>query len=349
MLQYLKKNIPLQNCLYVSLDNLWFGENTLIGLADSFKKRGGTHLFLDEVHKYPDWSRQIKNIYDDFPDLNIVFSGSSMLEILNARADLSRRAVSYSMKGLSFREYLNISLRLSLPTFSLDEILTNHVSIAPVLLNKVKPFQHFEKYLQIGHYPFFNEGEQLYLDRLEEVVKMVIEIELPLLRGIETAYLPRMRQLVQIIAQSVPFVPNLSKLSERIGINRNTLVLYLNYLNEAGITKNIYKDAYGITKLQKPEKIFLENTNLMFAFKDERPEKGNVRETFFVNQLSEGHQVTYTEYGDFLVDGKYTFEIGGKSKSKKQVSQVSDSFVAADDLEYGSGDKIPLWLFGFLY
>ena len=349
MLQYLKKNIPLQSGLYVSLDNIWFGENTLIDLADAFSKKGGTFLFLDEVHKYPDWSRQIKNIYDDFPDMKIVFSGSSMLEILNARADLSRRAISYSMAGLSFREFLNMLLDKSLPAFSLDDILLGHTEIASEILKKIKPFQYFEKYLKTGHYPFFAESEELYPERIEEIVRMIIEIELPILRGIEPAYLPKIRQLMQIIAQSVPFMPNMSKLSERIGINRNTLVSYLNYMDEAGLIKNIYKDSVGITKLQKPEKIYLENTNLMFAFKYGEPEKGNVRETFFVNQLLENHLITYTDTGDFVVDNKYTFEIGGKNKSKKQIAQVPESYIVIDDAEYGTNNKIPLWLFGFLY
>jgi predicted AAA+ superfamily ATPase len=349
MLQYLKRNLPIDKGLYVSLDNIWFGENSVVSLADSFSKKGGSHLFLDEVHKYPDWSRQIKNIYDDYPDLSIVFSGSSMLEILNARADLSRRAITYSMKGLSFREFINLQKDLNLLSFSLSELLDNHVSIATEILKSVKPFQYFDKYLLLGHYPFFNEGEQLYPERLEEVVKLIIEIELPLLRGIDPSYVPKIRQLLQVLAQSVPFIPNLVKLSERIGINRNTLVQYLNYLDEAGLTKNIYKNAFGITKLQKPEKIYLENTNFMYAFKNTIPEKGNLRETFFVNQLSEGYQINYAEKGDFFVNDKYTFEIGGKSKTSKQISVIPNSYVIVDDIEVGSQNRIPLWLFGFLY
>jgi predicted AAA+ superfamily ATPase len=326
MLQYLKRNLPIDKGLYVSLDNIWFGENSVVSLADSFSKKGGSHLFLDEVHKYPDWSRQIKNIYDDYPDLSIVFSGSSMLEILNARADLSRRAITYSMKGLSFREFINLQKDLNLLSFSLSELLDNHVSIATEILKSVKPFQYFDKYLLLGHYPFFNEGEQLYPERLEEVVKLIIEIELPLLRGIDPSYVPKIRQLLQVLAQSVPFIPNLVKLSERIGINRNTLVQYLNYLDEAGLTKNIYKNAFGITKLQKPEKIYLENTNFMYAFKNTIPEKGNLRETFFVNQLSEGYQINYAEKGDFFVNDKYTFEIGGKSKTRDDHAKKTGVF-----------------------
>lgn len=223
----------LNAALYASLDNLWFANHSLIELADNFVKRGGTHLFLDEVHAYPQWSQTIKNIYDDYPDLHMVFTGSSLLEILNARADLSRRAVVYTMQGLSFREFLNLQTGENFPVISLPELLQHHETLAPEIVAHVHPFQYFSGYLQTGYYPYFLEGLDVYPQRLEETVQMILELELPQLRGIEIAYVPKLKQLLHIISESAPFIPNISKLSERIGINRHTLLAYLHYLHEA--------------------------------------------------------------------------------------------------------------------
>jgi uncharacterized protein len=350
LLQYIKKNLPIDHTtLYVSLDNIWFAQNSLVDLVDHFAKRGGKYLFLDEVHKYPNWSIEIKNIYDDFPELKIVFTGSSMLEILNARADLSRRAVIYHMQGLSFREFLAIKTGNVFPIYSLEELLEDHVSIAREVLQKVKPLEHFDAYLNHGYFPFFQEIPDLYHQRLEEVVNMTLEIELPLLRSVDISYIPKLKHLLHIISESVPFIPNVTKLSERIGINRNTLVSYLFFLQEAHLTKNLYKDIKGITQMQKPEKIYLENTNFQFAFTPKNADVGNLRETFFINQASHLHDVEYVKDGDFRIDGKYIFEVGGKNKSAEQMQGVKNSFIAADDIEYGNPKKIPLWLFGFLY
>jgi len=350
LLQYLKNNFSNNNtALYISLDNIWFAENSLNELADDFVKKGGTHLFLDEVHKYPDWSQEIKNIYDDYPDIKIVFTGSSLLEILNARADLSRRAVVYTMQGLSYREFLNIKLNIDLPIYSLDDILHNHTELAIEVNNKIKPLQYFSEYLNSGYYPFFQEIKDLYFNRIEEIINMTLEIELPLLRKVDISYVPRLKQLLQIISESVPFLPNISKLSERIGINRNTLITYLYFLQESNIIKNLYKDSAGITKLQKPDKIFIDNTNLIYTFSPSNANKGNLRETFFVNQVSYLHNVEYSQNSDFIVNSKYTFEIGGQTKATKQIKNIKNSFIVADDIEYGHNNKIPLWLFGFLY
>jgi len=350
MLQYIKRNLLIDgSTLYVSLDNLWFAEHKLINLTDEFVKKGGKTIFLDEVHKYPNWAQELKNIYDDYPELKIVFTGSSLLEILNARADLSRRAVMYTMQGLSYREYLSLVLSRDFPVFSLEEILTNHQSISQELNAQFKPLQHFENYIKNGYYPFFVEERDLYYQRLEEVINLILEVELPLLRKVDIAYVPKLKQLLQIISQSVPFMPNVSKLSARIGINRNTLVSYLYFLQEAHLTKNLYKNAKGITQLQKPDKIYLENTNLQFAFSAENSNKGNLRETFFINQLEKQHKVEYIDKGDFLIDDTYTFEIGEKNKTKKQIKEVSNSHVVLDNLEYGTSNRIPLWMFGFLY
>ena len=350
LLQYIKinyKNDP--SVLFVSLDDIWFSDNRLSDLADRFAKMGGKILFLDEVHKYPEWSKELKNIYDDFPELKIVFTGSSLLEIINAGADLSRRAVVYRMQGLSFREYLSFEEKLSLRIFTINEIIEKHLSLSYEIVSIVKPLKHFAKYLSHGYYPFYKEVPRLYHMRIGEVMNMILEIELPMLRGVEISHVSRLKQMLLIISESAPFIPNISKLSERAGIDRNTFISYLKYLQEAGLIRNLYRDSQGITRLQKPEKIFLENSNIAFAIMTGTPEAGNVRETFFANQLSYGHSLTFPEYGDFLVDDKLLFEIGGKSKSDKQLQKIENSFIASDDIEFGHYNKIPLWMFGFLY
>ena len=350
ILQYIKKNIPIdQSSLYVSLDNIWFADNTISSLVDQFVKQGGKFLFLDEVHKYPNWSQELKNIYDDYPELKIVFTASSLLEILNARADLSRRAIVYTMQGLSYREYLNLKLGLQLPVYSLKDILERHTDIGREINSQIRPLQNFSAYLQQGYFPFFQEVPELYFQRVEEIINLILEIELPLLRKVDVAYVSKLKQLLQIISESVPFVPNVTKLSERIGVNRNTFVSYLYFLEEAHITRNLYKDAKGITQLQKPNKIFLENTNLQYALSPNHANIGNVRETFFLNQLSVKHVLEYIDGTDFLVDHLYQFEVGGKSKSKRQIRNQDNSYLVVDDVEYGMGNTIPLWLFGFLY
>lgn len=352
MLQHIKKTHELnEQVLYISLDDIWFSGNTLVDLADRFVKRGGKYLYLDEVHKYKNWSIEIKNIYDDHPQLRVVFTGSSLLEILNARADLSRRAVVFHLQGLSFREYLAFTQNIHFKPIHLDDIIHHHISLSDEILKRIKPLRYFSLYLKSGYYPFFKEEEDLYTIRIEEIVNMILQIELPLTRGTDIAYTYKLKQLLLIIAESAPFIPNISKLSERIGINRNTLILYLNHLRDAGIIKILYKETSGITRLQKPDKIFLENTNLTWAIHPYQPNIGSIRETFFVNQLNHKHLVTIPGQADFLIDNHYLFEIGGKSKSKKQITTFGgkQAFIVADDIEYGNQHKIPLWMFGFLY
>ena len=350
LLQYIKMHYGTSSkALYVSLDNIWFSENKLSELVNRFVSKGGEHLFLDEVHKYPSWSQEIKNIYDDYPNLQVVFTGSSLLEILNARADLSRRAIVYHMQGLSYREYLAMYHKVELAPVTLDQILSNHINISAEVISRIKPLQHFSDYLKNGYYPFYQEKPSQYYQKIEEVVNMILEIELPLLRAVEIAYIQKIKQLLQIISQSAPFVPNLSKLSERIGISSNTLISYLYYLDEVRLINALYKDASGITKLQKPDKLYLENTNLAYSLASDNTEIGNMRETFFINQLIRGHKVTYSEKSDFIIDNKFTFEIGGKKKGNKQIADIENSYIVADGIEYGSGNKIPLWMFGLLY
>jgi len=301
------------------------------------------------VHKYANWSQELKNAYDDYPELNIIFTGSSLLQILNARADLSRRAVVYQMQGLSFREYLNMLLSENFSVFSLQDILEKHHEISTDILKKIKPLQYFGSYLEKGYYPFTFEMKDLYYTQLEEVINLILEIELPLLRGVEISYISKLKQLLLVLAESTPFKPNVNKMSTNIGLNRATLLSYLHYLRETHLTKHLYKKSLGISKLQKPEKIFLENTNLSCLLAKQNANIGNLRETFFLNQLNYRHKVEYPDLGDFLIDNKYLFEIGGKSKDYHQISNIENAFIAADDIEYGVGNKIPLWLFGFLY
>lgn len=350
LLQRIKKTLGnTSESLYVSLDNLWFAEHSLLDLVDFFAKRGGKFLFLDEVHKYPKWSQAIKNIYDDFPDLKVVFTGSSLLEILNARADLSRRAIVHDIQGLSYREFLNLTQKTDFRSFSLSDILENHKEISDEILAQIKPLQFFNNYLQYGYYPFFIEGITRFSYRLEEVVNLILEIELPMLRNVEPTYVPKIKQLLQIVAEAVPFIPNIDSLSKRIGIHRNTLLSYLYYLQETQLTNQLHKDISGINRLQKPEKIYLENTNLAYTLAENNTDTGNMRETFFLNQLSYNHTVEYPNSGDFRVDKKFLFEIGGKSKSGRQIKVASSAYIAADNIEYGFGNKIPLWQFGMLY
>jgi len=351
LLQYIKLHLAdqLDQTLYVSLDAIWFNTNSFTDLVDDFSKRGGKYLFIDEVHKLPGWAQVLKNIYDDYPELYVVFTGSSLLEILNARADLSRRAVVYQMQGFSFREYLRMETGLSFDILSLEQILSAHLQEAQKINQQIKPFQYFENYLRKGYYPFYREQPDLYEIRLGEVINLILEIELPQLRGVELAYVNKVKQLLVIIAESVPFMPNVSKLSEKININRATLMSYLHYLAEIGLTRNLFKEAYGISRLQKPTKIYLENTNLIYLLAQQNANIGNIRETFFINQLSYAHKVTYTEKTDFKVNDTYFFEIGGKNKTNQQIIGLENAYVVADNIEYGFQNQIPLWLFGFLY
>ena len=350
LLQHIKKHHKVDNTvLYASVDNIWFNAHSIYQLATDFAQRGGRYLFLDEVHKYPNWSQELKNIYDDLPDLHVVFTGSSLLQILNSRSDLSRRAAVYEMQGFSFREYLNWNEKTNLPRVSLSQLLSDHTDIAMQVLREVKVLSHFDNYLKHGYYPFYKELPSLFYSRLAEVVNLVLEIEIPQLRDVETSYIPKIKQLLYIIAESAPFTPNITKLGERIGMSRASLMQYINTLQESRITFNLGKHSNGIARLQKPEKIYLDNTNLSYALIGNASNRGTLRETFFANQLRYGSTVEAAEAGDFIVDGKYTFEVGGAGKTMQQIAGVEDAYIAADDIEYGTSNRIPLWMFGLLY
>jgi predicted AAA+ superfamily ATPase len=349
LLQYAKENLNPLTSLYVSLDNLYFAKNTLVFLAEEFEKLGGTHLLLDEVHKYPNWSREIKLIYDNQPNLKVIFTSSSMLEIYKSESDLSRRAVSYVLKELSFREFIAFETGLALPSYSFKEIIANHNQIAIDLLSKIKPIPLFLDYLQFGAYPYFKENKNLYYQKLENTINLVIEIDINAVYNISYELIVKLKKLLIAIATSAPFTPNITKLSERIGTNRVVLIEAINQLEKAGLINNLYKNTKGIGALTKPEKIYLNNPNLMYALAKEGVNIGNLRETFFVNQFKELHKVNLAEKGDFLIDDKYTFEVGGKDKSQKQIKDVTDAYLAKDNIEIGVGNIIPVWLFGFMY
>lgn len=350
-LQHIKKTFSnnLNKVLYVNLDNIYFSNNTLVELAEKFASRGGTHLFIDEVHKYENWSKEIKNLYDDFPELHIAFTGSSLLEILNGRADLSRRTLVYELTGLSFREYLSLIKAHDFPIFTLEEILKNNEQISAEIASKIKPFEFFDDYLSFGYYPYFLEGKDDYFNRLNETLNMILEVELPMLRGLEIAYIPRIKKLLAVIGESAPFIPNITQLAAKIGISRQTLLIYLKYLEDAKLINQLYKKSRGLSILEKPEKILMENTNLIELFNGENANTGSRRETFVLNQLLHSHKVDFSEESDFFVDSKYTFEVGGKNKKRKQIQEIPDSYIIADDIEFGTDRQIPIWLLGFMY
>lgn len=350
-LQHIKKTFSnnLNKVLYVNLDNIYFSNNTLVELAEKFASRGGTHLFIDEVHKYENWSKEIKNLYDDFPELHIAFTGSSLLEILNGRADLSRRTLVYELTGLSFREYLSLIKAHDFPIFTLEEILKNNEQISAEIASKIKPFEFFDDYLSFGYYPYFLEGKDDYSNRLNETLNMILEVELPMLRDLEIAYIPRIKKLLAVIGESAPFIPNITQLAAKIGISRQTLLIYLKYLEDAKLINQLYKKSRGLSILEKPEKILMENTNLIELFNGENANTGSRRETFVLNQLLHSHKVDFSEESDFFVDSKYTFEVGGKNKKRKQIQEIPDSYIIADDIEFGTDRRIPIWLLGFMY
>lgn len=350
-LQHIKKTFSnnLNKVLYVNLDNIYFSNNTLVELAEKFASRGGTHLFIDEVHKYENWSKEIKNLYDDFPELHIAFTGSSLLEILNGRADLSQRTLVYELTGLSFREYLSLIKAHDFPIFTLEEILKNNEQISAEIASKIKPFEFFDDYLSFGYYPYFLEGKDDYFNRLNETLNMILEVELPMLRGLEIAYIPRIKKLLAVIGESAPFIPNITQLAAKIGISRQTLLIYLKYLEDAKLINQLYKKSRGLSVLEKPEKILMENTNLIELFNGENANTDSRRETFVLNQLLHSHKVDFSEESDFFVDSKYTFEVGGKNKKRKQIQEIPDSYIIADDIEFGTDRRIPIWLLGFMY
>ncbi|MDL2308367.1 AAA family ATPase [Bacteroidales bacterium OttesenSCG-928-B11] len=350
LLQHIKLHFPdTSKALYVSLDNIWFAKHSLSELAEDFYNFGGTHLFLDEVHSYRSWAMEIKNIYDSYPSLHIVFTGSSMLEIFNASVDFSRRAVVYELKGLSFREFLKYENDLELPLFDLDEILKNHRSIAAEITSKVKILPELRKYWEYGYYPYYKENRETYPIQVEQSINKTLNEDFPAIENIEYATILKIKKLLVTIAEMVPFTPNIANLSAAIEINRHALVKYLYLLDKAGVILCITEANQTVQTLAKPQKVYLENTNIIYSLAFQNINMGNMRETFFANQLRAKHKVNTAKNGDFTIDEKAVFEVGGKSKSNSQIKNIENEYIAADDIEIGFANKIPLWLFGFLY
>lgn len=336
--------------LYATLDNLFFLDNALVSLAKAFVLKGGTHLFLDEVHKYPRWSRELKLIYDQFPALKIVFTSSSILEIYKGESDLSRRAITYHLKELSFREFVFFERGLILPKLNLKELLENHKEIAREVTTKLgSPIKDFENYLNYGAYPYFLENQNNYIQKLVQTINLILEVDLHAVENMVYEDSRKIKKLLVAIAQSAPFTPNISKLSERLGMSRGFLLNAIKILNRADLVMELYKPTKGVGALTKPEKLYLNNPNLVYALGKQNAEIGTLRKTFFANQMKHLHEIHLAEKGDFLIDRTYTFEIGGKGKTSKQIQGIKNSYVVRDDMEVGSLNVIPLYLFGFLY
>ncbi|WP_028298898.1 ATP-binding protein [Olivibacter sitiensis] len=351
MLQHIKANLPLDRTLYLSLDDLYFKQHTLTDVAEMFYQQDGRHLFLDEVHKYPDWQREVKNLYDFKPDLQLVVSGSSILALQRSDADLSRRLLHYHLPELSLREFIALKEKVILPAFALDDLLQNHQAIVDEVKDALpSPLKFFREYLSYGAYPIFLEGEKDFAIRMNQLINVIIDYDLPEARPIEPGTQAKLKRLLYIISTAVPFTPNITNLARQVETSRSRLLEMLYLLEKAKLIYNLRSASFGISLMNKPEKIFLHNTSLIIALAEGQPNPGNLRETFFFTQLDgAGHRVTYPKTGDFLIDDRYTFEIGGKGKGNKQIAQNKNAFLVLDDIEYGSANRIPLWLFGFLY
>lgn len=342
ILQHIKENLDSKKALYVSADDMYFGENRLLDLADDFYKSAGEYLFIDEIHKYIDWSRELKNIYDSFPTLKIVFTGSSVLDILKGSADLSRRAIIYKLQGLSFREYLKFFHNYETEVYSLKQIVNNDVK----LTNIAHPLPLFNDYLKRGYYPFGIENEMNL--RLGQIIVQTLETDIPQYANLNVGTSRKLKRLLSIIAESVPFKPNFSKISEIISVSRNSLDDYFSYMEKAGLIGQLRNETSGIRGLGKVDKVYLDNTNIIFNLVGDNSNIGNIRETFFFNQMRVKNEVISSEKADFVIDN-YTFEVGGKNKQQTQIEKDGKSFVVKDDIEFGYLNVIPLWAFGLNY
>lgn len=348
--QYLKENyLANKEALYISLDDFWFTNHRLIDVADYHYQHGGTVLFVDEVHQYPfpTWAMELKNIYDRYPEMKIVFTGSSMLQIDNTLGDLSRRCVFYDMYGMSFREYLDFNGILSVSQVSMEDLLDNHVKIAMEIVSQIKVLPHFQDYLHCGYYPFYKEVTSSYEKVLQQIAANIIDVDIPAVEKVEFSTVMKLKRLLALIAQMVSFSVKLTEMSKAIEAPRQSVSKMLALLQKSALVNLLYNGKNTMGQLSKPEKVYLENPNLMYALTP-RADIGNIRETFFANHLMRSHEVTFSGCGDFLVDGKFTFEVGGKNKKFDQIKNVPNSYLAIDDVEAGYGQKIPLWMFGLV-
>lgn len=342
ILQHIKEKLNSKIALYVSADDMYFSENRLFDLADNFYKNAGEYLFIDEIHKYADWSRELKNIYDSFPTLKVVFTGSSVLDILKGSADLSRRAIIYKLQGLSFREYLKLFHNYQTEVYALNQIINNEAKLS----NIEHPLPLFNDYLKRGYYPFGIEDE---IDlRLGQIIVQTLESDIPQYANLNVGTSRKLKRLLSIIAESVPFKPNFSKISEIISVSRNSLDDYFSYMEKAGLIGQLRNETSGIRGLGKVDKVYLDNTNIIFNLVGDKSNIGNIRETFFFNQMRVKNEVISSNKADFVIDN-YTFEVGGKNKQQNQIEKDGKSFVVKDDIEYGFLNVIPLWAFGLNY
>jgi uncharacterized protein len=342
VLQYIKNNLDVRHTLYVSAEDFYFAKHRLSDLASDFVKWGGKYLFIDEIHKYPDWSNELKLIYDYHNHLKVVFTGSSVLDLKKGSADLSRRAVLYNLQGLSFREYLMLFHQIEVPVFNLNEILNHQVKVPQM----AHPLPLFADYLKRGYYPFALEPD--FDLKLLQVVHQTLESDIPVYAGMNVSKGRQLKQLMAIIAESVPFKPNMTKISEILAISRNVIADYLLYMEEAGMLAQLRDDTKGIRGLGKINKVYLDNTNLVYILAGENANKGNIRETFFLNQCRVHHQIVSSNVADFQMEDK-DFEIGGKNKGLKQIETAENGFLVKDDIESGFFNTIPLWHFGLMY
>ena len=331
-----------QKALYVSADHSYFSQHTLLEVASAWIKEGGTHLYIDEIHKYENWSTELKNIYDGHPSLYVIFTGSSVLDLLKGQADLSRRAVMYNMQGLSFREFLEMFHGIKMPKYTLGEVIDNKVD------DKIlqHPLPLFRQYLQDGYYPFSKEGA--FKSRLDQIITQTLESDILQYASLSVSTGRKLRRLMGIVAQSVPFKPDYSSIANAIGVSRNVLPDYFLYMERAGMIGQLRDETGGLRSLGKVEKTYLDNTNMMYVLGADSTNTGNIRETFFFNQTRMVCDVISSKVSDFVI-GEHTFEVGGKKKGKKQIEDVPNGHIVKDDIEYGHGTKIPLWTFGLLY
>jgi len=353
------RDITTRKAIYIQADHFLMGNRSLYAVAEEFSLMGGELICIDEIHKYPNWSMELKSIYDTFPDLKIIVSGSSLLEIAKGSHDLSRRAIIYKMHGLSFREYLELRYGMSLPEIQLGELIRDHEKMAIDVKKELegkglKVLPVFNEYLETGYYPFsLNfEDKPLFHTALEQNIRTTLESDIPAVHPELTGVsIRKITKLLSIMSGMVPFVPDMIKLKSLLEVSdERTLKTYFRYLENAGIINLLYKEKDNFRQMAKPEKIYFNNTNLLYSMRRfGNVDPGSVRETFFLNSLKPGHEVTYSQYADFLVNGEYTFEIGGRSKDFSQIKDVEDSFIVSDGIETGFGRRIPLYLFSFLY
>lgn len=343
ILQHIKLHDNAPTALYVTADDLWFTSHTLLELADVFYKNGGRTLYIDEVHRYPKWSVELKNIYDTYSRLKVVYTGSSILDIRRGGADLSRRQLEYTMYGLSFREYLLLSHGIDLPVYTLDDVVAQRIEFPAV---EHRPIALFKEYMREGYYPFFRQRDSH--TRLQQVVNQVLEVDIPKFAELTLTTIEKLKRLMYVVAQSVPFKPNYSKLGRDLECHRTSVSDLMLLLEKSHLVQILRDDSFGVSSLGKVDKIYLGNTHLAYALNDSVPNVGNLRETVFLTSVKPKYDVMASSVADFKV-GKYTFEVGGRNKKQKQIQGVDDAFVVKDDIEYGYQNVIPLWAFGFLY